>query len=118
MRLPLRKHYPAWTPAAAVAAVVVLAGARLITLSVQDHAADLRKTAQGNVAEYAHGFDLQLQTLLERAQAEARRAVPSRNAFWMVGTDVVPRSGDSDPAVSRALASEWVAAQASGRAAG
>jgi diguanylate cyclase (GGDEF)-like protein len=135
MRLPLRKHYPAWTPAAAVAAVVVLAGARLITLSVQDHAADLRSAAQGSVAHYAHGFDLQLQALLERAHAEARRAaggkgddrqpsappltaVPSRGAFWMAGTGVLPRSADSDPAVSRALASEWVAAQASGRAAG
>ena len=39
------KRYRAWLPAAAVAAVVVLAGARLIALSARDHAAELHRAA-------------------------------------------------------------------------
>ncbi|HEX4618872.1 MAG TPA: hypothetical protein VH135_04035, partial [Steroidobacteraceae bacterium] len=120
-------------PAAVVAAVVVLAGARLITLSTRDHAADLRSTAQGAAAHQAQLIEVQLQALLERARGEARRAagvsdergspaapltaVPGRNAFWTAGTGVVLRTEDADPAISRALASEWVAAQARGRTA-
>jgi diguanylate cyclase (GGDEF)-like protein len=118
MRLDAYKGYPSWIPAAAVAAVVVLAGARLITLSVRDHAAQLHSAAQAAVLQRAQAIDVQLQALLERARSEARRAagavvdgVPSRNVFWVSGTGVLLRSADPDPAVSRALASEWAAAQ-------
>jgi hypothetical protein len=119
--------------AAAVAAVVVLAGTRLITLSVRDHAAELRSTAQGAVSHHAHAIEVELQALLDRARGESRRAagtvddrehsappltaVPGRNAFWITGTGVLFRTGDADPAVSRALAGEWVAGQPSGRTA-
>ena len=131
MRPPGRNPLPSWLPAAAVAAVVALAGARLITLSVRDHAADLRRAAEGAVSQQAHGIEVQLQALLERGRGESRRAagivdsrqhfeppltaVPSRNAFWMAATGVLLRSGDADPAVSRALAGEWAAASAGGR---
>ena len=127
MRLAGRKRYRTWVPAAAVAAVVLLAGARLITLSVRDHAARLRGAAEAAVTQHAHAIDGELQSLLDRAQGEARRAagavdaaerplapltgVPSRNAFWISGTGAVLRTGDVDPAVSRALASEWTAAR-------
>ncbi|HWX69981.1 MAG TPA: bifunctional diguanylate cyclase/phosphodiesterase [Steroidobacteraceae bacterium] len=127
------KRSPSWMPAAAVAAVVVLAGTRLITLSVRDHAAELRSTAQGAVSHHAHLIEGQLQALLGRARGESRRAagtgdhrapsappltaVPGRNAFWMAGTGVLLRTGDADPAISRALAGEWVSAQAGGRTA-
>jgi diguanylate cyclase (GGDEF)-like protein len=127
------KRSPSWMLAAAVAAVVVLAGTRLITLSVRDHAAELRSTAQGAVSHHAHAIEVELQALLDRARGESRRAagtvddrehsappltaVPGRNAFWITGTGVLFRTGDADPAVSRALAGEWVAGQPSGRTA-
>jgi diguanylate cyclase (GGDEF)-like protein len=133
MRPAAITRYSAWLPAAAVAAVVVLAGARLITLSARDHAADLRGGAQGAVSQHAHAIELELQALLDRARGESRRAagaadereraappltaVPGRNAFWIAGTGVLLRTGDADPAISRALASEWAAAQAGGRTA-
>ena len=122
-----------WMPAAAVAAVVLLAGARLISLSVRDHAADLRTAAQGAVAHQAHVIETQLQALLDRARHEAQRAAgtaddggasgqpfsaePSDKAFWMAASGVLLRTGDADPAVSRALAAEWAAAQESGQSA-
>jgi diguanylate cyclase (GGDEF)-like protein len=127
MRLATLKRTPAWMPAVAVAAVVIIAGARLITLSVRSHAADLRSAAQGTVSRQAHGIEVELQALLDRARDEARRAagtgnhggsrvlpftaVPSPDAFWVAGTGVLLRSGDADPAVSGALASEWLAAR-------
>jgi diguanylate cyclase (GGDEF)-like protein len=127
------KRSPSWMPAVAVAAVVILAGVRLITLSVRNHAAELRSTAQGAVSHQAHGIEVQLQALLDRARGESRRAagtvddrqrsappltaVPGRNAFWVAGTGALLRTGDADPAISHALASEWAAAQAGGRTA-
>ncbi|HEY2275757.1 MAG TPA: hypothetical protein VGH61_09660, partial [Steroidobacteraceae bacterium] len=127
MRLARRKRPPSWMPALAVAAVVVLAGARLITLSVRDHATQLRGTAQSAVSQQAHAIEVELQALLERARGEARRAagraedgkrpvppltgVPSHNAFWVSGAGVLLRSGDVDPTISRDLASEWAAAR-------
>ncbi len=122
-----RKRYPSWMPAVAVAAVVVLAGARLITLSVRDHAAQLRSAAQAAASAHAHAIEGELQALLDHARVESQRAagtvdgrphavapltaLPSRNAFWISGKGVLLRTGDSDPAISRALASEWAAAQ-------
>lgn len=130
MRAAGRKAYPAWMPAAAVAAVVVLAGARLIGLSAREHAEDLRSAASGAVARHAHDIEVQLQALLDRARGEARRAAgisddrqaseppftvpPSRSAFWIGGTGALLRTGDTDPAISRALAAEWAAAQSDG----
>jgi diguanylate cyclase (GGDEF)-like protein len=104
MRLAGLKHYASWMPAAAVAAVVVLAGTRLLTLSVREHAAELRSAAQGTVSQQAHAIEVELQALRERARDESRRAAG--------------RSADADPAVSRALAAEWVWAQPGGHTAG
>jgi diguanylate cyclase (GGDEF)-like protein len=130
MRPAALRRSPSWMPPAAVAAVVVLAGTRLITLSVRDHAAELHSVAQGAVSQHAHAIEVQLQALLDRARGESRQAagavdhgasappltaVPRRNAFWIAGTGVLLRTGDADPAISRALASEWVSAQAGGR---
>ncbi|HEV2227932.1 MAG TPA: EAL domain-containing protein [Steroidobacteraceae bacterium] len=116
-----------WIPAAAVAAVVVLAGTRLIALSVREHAAELRSSAQGAVAQHAHGIEVELQALLERARDESHRAAgtadhpsppwtatPGPGAFWLAGTGAL-RTGDVDPAVSRALSSEWPADEAGER---
>ncbi|HTY48103.1 MAG TPA: bifunctional diguanylate cyclase/phosphodiesterase [Steroidobacteraceae bacterium] len=131
MKSSWRGRYRSWAPAAAVAAVVVLAGARMIVLSAHEHAAQRRSAAQDAVARITSSMDVQLQGLIARAQAQARLAAgsggrsarplaadPGSHAFWMADAGGVLRSGDPDPAISRSLAAEWLAARAAGRAAG
>jgi diguanylate cyclase (GGDEF)-like protein len=121
-------RYSPWLAPAVVATVVVLAGARLLALSAHEHAAEQRAAAQIAVLDHADLIEAQLQALLERARREARRAAsatedgaravpllsvaPVRQAFWMSDAGTLVRTGDSDPAVSRALASEWLSAGA------
>ncbi len=118
-----------WRPTVIVAAVVVLAGARLLTLSAHERAAELRIAAQGAVSNHARLIESELRKLLQEAREEARRAadtpravpllsvIPRRNAFWMTDTGAVLRAGDADPTVSRALASEWALGSGRGHAA-
>jgi diguanylate cyclase (GGDEF)-like protein len=117
------KRYSRFLPAAIVAAVVLLAGARLITLSLRDHALQMRTAAQSAVMREARLIEAQLQALYDRTLAEAHGAAgappagadprpratpgPGRGAFWMSTTGTVLRTGDADPGVSRALAQEW-----------
>ena len=117
------KRLSRFLPAAIIAAVVLLAGARLITLSMRDHALQLRTAAQSAVAREARLIEAQLQTLYDRTAAEARRAAgapavaansiarvtpgPGRGAFWMSAAGTVLRAGDADADVGRALAQDW-----------
>src|SRR6266513_2148324 len=120
------KHLSRWLPATLVAAVVLLAGARLITLSMRDHAAQMRSAAQSTVTRETRLIEAQLQALTDRTRDEARRAArtlaqgagsgPGRGAFWMSAGGTVARAGDADTAVSRALANEWAVTAASARA--
>jgi hypothetical protein len=112
MRMTELKRYSHWLPATVVAAVVVVAGARLITLSVHERAAQMRVAAQSAVVRYARLIDAQLQALTDRTRGEAQRAanvlgdgtrpvapasaVPDRNTFWMTAKGVVLRAGESD----------------------
>ena len=132
MRASALKRASQWQPAVVVAAVVVLTGGRLLTLSAHQRAAEMRISAQSAVANHARQIEVALRGLLEEARAEARRAlnaqgdgtrstplltvVPRPNAFWMTNTGTVLRAGASDPTVSRALASEWTLAGSSGHA--
>jgi diguanylate cyclase (GGDEF)-like protein len=127
------KRYSHWLPAMVVAAAVVLAGARLITLSVHERAAQMRTAAQSAVVRHARLIEAQLQALTDRARGEAQRAtnilgdgtrpvplvsaIPGRDTFWMTATGTVLRARDADAAVARALASEWASTDAAGRAA-
>jgi diguanylate cyclase (GGDEF)-like protein len=118
------KRHSQWRAAVIVAAVVVLTGVRLITLSAHERAAELRVAAQSAVSNHGRLIESELQKLLEGARDEARRAattpravpllgvVPRGNAFWMTDTGAVLRAGDADPTVSRALASEWALSRA------
>ena len=124
------KRYSHWLAAILVAAVVVLAGARLITLSVHEHAAQMRIAAQSVVARHARLIEAQLQALTHRARDEAQRAadilgdgthpvppasaIPERDTFWMTTRGAVLHA--PDPAVARALAGEWASTDAGGRA--
>jgi len=80
------KRYSHWLPGLVVAAVVVLAGARLITLSVHERAAQMRIAAQSAVVRHAGLIEAQLQALTDRARGEAQRATNIRGD----GTHPVP----------------------------
>jgi len=125
------KRYSHWLPGLVVAAVVVLAGARLITLSVHERAAQMRIAAQSAVVRHARLIEAQLQALTDRARGEAQRAtnipgdgthpappasaIPGRDTFWMTATGTLLRAPDT--AVARALASEWASTDVGARAA-
>lgn len=63
-----------WLPTVMVLTVVVLAGGRLITLSVQERAAQMRGSAEELVASYGRAIEAQLQTLADRAGRGGARA--------------------------------------------
>jgi diguanylate cyclase (GGDEF)-like protein len=63
-----------WLPTVLVLLVVLLAGGRLVTLSVQERAEQMRATAQERVARYSRAVESQLQTLSDRA---ARSGTPA-----------------------------------------
>lgn len=127
MKAAWLRRYPSWMPPVAVAVVVLLAGARLVTLSAAAHAAELRRAAADVATHHAHLIEVQLQGLIDRARAESRAATaavynhpsaarrssatPGRAAFWVAATGAMLRSGDADPSISRALANEWLAAR-------
>ncbi|MDE2250182.1 MAG: bifunctional diguanylate cyclase/phosphodiesterase [Gammaproteobacteria bacterium] len=114
-----------------VAAVVLLAGARLLALSMQQRAAGLRVAAQDMVAGHARLIEIEMQKLVTAARAESRRVAsvaaangvplvsvaPHRNSFWMTDAGLVLRTGDSDPSVSRTLAGDWTRRGADGQVA-
>ncbi|MHB8477732.1 MAG: putative bifunctional diguanylate cyclase/phosphodiesterase [Steroidobacteraceae bacterium] len=107
-RLNLRGF--AWLPTVVVLAVVVLAGSRLIYLSVQHHAAVARATAAAVAAGFAGKVEPQLQRLAALArQAPAAGEARARNTFLMTADDEVP--GSPPPAAARGIASEWRAAE-------
>ena len=127
------KRYSDWIPVAIVLGVVLVAGSRLITLSLQQHAAQARESAQVIVGRYGLPMESQLRTLVTLAQRESARAartfgnssasgqlssaVPARHTFWLAndGTTLLPV--DSDAATVQSIASEWQSADAQGGAA-
>jgi diguanylate cyclase (GGDEF)-like protein len=66
MRFAFFRRGSHWLPTLLVLAVVLLAGARLITLSVAERAEQMRATAGALVANYSRSIERQLQTLAER----------------------------------------------------
>lgn len=73
MKLKLFKRDSQWWPTMLVLAVVVLAGARLITLGVNQRAEQMRLTAQERAAQYSRTIERQLQTLANDAADSAAR---------------------------------------------
>jgi diguanylate cyclase (GGDEF)-like protein len=67
MRLSFLKRGSGWLPTVMVLVVVVLAGGRLIALSVQQRSEQTRESAQALVTRYGHSIERQLQTLADRA---------------------------------------------------
>src|SRR6187455_2997574 len=63
-----------WLPTVLVLAAVLLAGGRLISLSVQQRADQMRQSAGAAVVEYGRSIETQLQKL---AEARARKNQPT-----------------------------------------
>jgi diguanylate cyclase (GGDEF)-like protein len=74
MKRSFFKRGSQWLPTVMVLTVVLLAGARLITLSVQQRAAQMRETAQERAPTYGRAIDTQLKRLAERAGRDGGRA--------------------------------------------
>jgi hypothetical protein len=74
MRFAFFRRGSHWLPTLLVLAVVLLAGARLITLSVNERAEQMRATAGALVASYSRSIEKQLQTLAERERTAGGQA--------------------------------------------
>jgi diguanylate cyclase (GGDEF)-like protein len=117
LRLSLRqafRRHTSWIPALLVFATVAAAGSRLVVLSVQQHAGQARQAAQGAAARSAHAIERQLEALALRARS-GHVAKPDFNVFEWAGDGSVHILTRSDPAVVKAVVSEWQAATSPGR---
>ncbi|MGQ0833747.1 MAG: EAL domain-containing protein [Gammaproteobacteria bacterium] len=112
----LHKLRAEWVPAAIVSVVMLLAGSRLIALSMQQHAAQARESAQVVVGRYGRAIESQLQALARGAQRQSEAKAPlasvkpDRKGFWLAADGTVVKSMDSDAATVQAIVSEWASA--------
>ena len=122
----LSKRGSGWLATCLVLAVLLIAGSRLIVLSMQHHATQARESAQAMAARSARAIESQLQALAAIAQRQAARAAGTvgrkdarprpqavatdRNTFWMAADGAVLRSKDSDPMTVEGIAKEWAVA--------
>jgi diguanylate cyclase (GGDEF)-like protein len=125
----IRKRDLGWLPTVVVLAVVLIAGSRLIYLSVQHHAALARVTAASLAGDYVRKIDPALQKLGELASRQAvlgAKALASTESFtsldsvrlapgtfWMTTDDKVLASRSTDAANASGIASEWESAESS-----
>jgi diguanylate cyclase (GGDEF)-like protein len=130
----IRKRDLGWLPTVVVLVVVLIAGSRLIYLSVQHHAAAAKVTAASVAADFVRKIEPELQKLGTVAASQAAlgakalantqsftsldsvRLAP--NTFWMTPDDRVLASKPTDAANATGIASEWESAEASRPVAG
>ena len=110
----LVKRISAWLPTVLVLLVVLLAGSRLIVLSLERHADDARAAARAAVNERRIALESQLAALAARSVQEARRATPGRDAFRFAPNGSLVRGAGVDATLAQNLASEWAASDAAG----
>jgi diguanylate cyclase (GGDEF)-like protein len=118
MKALWRKFASSWVAAAVCAGIVLLAGARLVVLSLEQTAARTRGTAQSLADRDAAVLRAQLQALVTLAQQRAAAAAgagaptPGREEFWL-GTDgkLLGDPGDNRLAAT-AIAVAWTQATA------
>ncbi|MFI4866803.1 MAG: putative bifunctional diguanylate cyclase/phosphodiesterase [Steroidobacterales bacterium] len=120
------KRNRGWLPAALVLVVVLVAGSRLLVLSVRQNAQSAQKVAWEQATSAARAIESQIQSLADAANREAERAaaansaanapaalrslVPMRNAFWISANGVAVASDQSSPTAVNGIISEWSAA--------
>src|ERR1700736_4757166 len=130
----INKRDFAWLPTVVVLAVVLIAGSRLIYLSVQHHAAVARETAAVVAATFVRKIEPPLQRLADLAGRQAASAAqilsstdrsgalesmpPAANTFWMTADDQVLGSRSSEAATAGGIASEWQSAESTRAAPG
>jgi diguanylate cyclase (GGDEF)-like protein len=73
MKLKLFRRGSQWLPTMLVLVVVVVAGGRLISLSVNQRADEMRAAAQARVTQYSRSIGTQLQTLAKNAATKGER---------------------------------------------
>lgn len=115
MKSVLLRMRSAGTAAALCTLLVLLAGARLEYLSLDQHAARARTAAYGFANTAAHALQGELQDLAKQARSQAARALHSGqalpaatdNGFYLMsdGSVVGARAGAADRA--RAIAAQW-----------
>jgi diguanylate cyclase (GGDEF)-like protein len=126
---PLNRNLGA-LPTIVVLTVVLGAGARLIYLSAQHHAAVARVAAAGVAASYVKKIAPALQTLSALADRQAetgstwvlhggapaslKSVAPEANTFWMSADDQVLGARSDEAVTASGIASEWKSAE-SGR---
>jgi diguanylate cyclase (GGDEF)-like protein len=122
---PIRQRSFGWLPTVVVFATVLIAGSRLIYLSVQHHVAVARETAAGIAATFAGKIEPPLQKLADLAgrQAASAAQLPANTdasasnvslapaTFWMTAGDKVLRSRPAEAANASGIASEWQSAE-------
>lgn len=127
MKAAILERTSGWMPTVLVLVVVLLAGSRLIVLSLERHAEEARAAAASVLARDRQAIESQLIGLARLASEQAARAAraiasgnarrlgslaPGRNTFW-IGTDgTVVRSSNSSAALTSGIASEWATADA------
>jgi diguanylate cyclase (GGDEF)-like protein len=123
----IKKRDLGWVPTVVVLAVVLIAGSRLMYLSVQHHAAAARAAASTVAAGYVSKIEPDFQKLGNFASRQAAAAakaladtstftslesVPlARNTFWMTAEDRVLASRPTEAANASGIASEWESAE-------
>ena len=123
----IKKRDLGWVPTVVVLAVVLIAGSRLMYLSIQHHATDARAAASTVVAGYVGKIDPELQKLVNLAARQAGagakalantstftslESVPlTNNTFWMTSDDRVLAARPAEAANASGIASEWESAE-------
>lgn len=124
-----RRRELGWLPTVVVLAVVLIAGSRLMYLSVQHHATAARAEANSILAGYVNKIDPQLQklgVLASKQAALASKAVADTNTFtsldsvplvantfWMTNEDRVLSALPREASAAGGIASEWDTADSS-----
>ncbi|MDB6011639.1 MAG: hypothetical protein JWL65_3889 [Gammaproteobacteria bacterium] len=102
-----------WIPTAIVLVVVLTVGSRLITISVQQHAAEARASAEIVVGRYGRAIESRLQDLASDAQRPASASLQwGRKTFRLTADGAVINSEDWDAAIVQAVMKEWASADA------
>ncbi|HEY2402121.1 MAG TPA: bifunctional diguanylate cyclase/phosphodiesterase, partial [Steroidobacteraceae bacterium] len=124
-----RRRELGWIPTLVVLAVVLIAGSRLMYLSVQHHATAARAEASTVLNGYVNKIDPALQrlgTLASKQAAAASKAVADTNTFtsldsvplvantfWMTTEDRVLSARPKEANAANGIASEWDTAESS-----
>ncbi len=121
----VRRRFDQSVAVVVCAALVLVAGARLVTLSLQQHALQARSSAQLIDAGVAQSLQTQLQSLVQLAErrsaltastapggdvsARLKTIAAARNAFWVTVDGSVVGPPAEDRTAASDIAAEWSA---------